>query len=86
MIFIIIVCHRLIEFLSLVLVIYALLSWFPGARESQLGRILDSFVEPILRPFRRLPLQFAGLDFTIVVVLFLLQLLDRLIAQLILFV
>ncbi|WP_019771375.1 YggT family protein, partial [Streptococcus sobrinus] len=50
----------------------------PGARESWLGRALEEFFEPLLSPLRRLPLQIAGLDFTIVVAIVILQFLARL--------
>lgn len=50
---------------SLILVAFALLSWFPNAYNTQLGRFLETLTKPILQPLRRLPLQFAGLDFTV---------------------
>ena len=70
--------------ISSVLVIYALMSWFPGARESKLGRIIENLVEPILSPFQRLNLQFSGLDFTVIAALFALQCLERLLIYLLL--
>ena len=50
---------------SIVLVAFALLSWFPNAYDTPLGRFLTTLVNPILRPLRRLPLQVAGLDFSV---------------------
>lgn len=35
------------------LIIYILMSWFPNARESQIGSILTRLCEPFLEPFRR---------------------------------
>ena len=59
--------------LSLILVIYALMSWFPGAYQTLIGRLILRISESILKPFRRLPLQFAGLDWTVYIVLLLIH-------------
>ena len=50
---------------ELVLIIYALLSWFPNASESALAKMVQRIVEPFLSLFRKIPLQFGGLDFTV---------------------
>ncbi|KFN04449.1 YggT family protein [Bacillus clarus] len=42
-----------IEIYSWALIIYILLSWFPGARESAFGEFLARICEPYLEPFRR---------------------------------
>ncbi|WP_083378592.1 YggT family protein [Enterococcus timonensis] len=68
---------EVVNIYSIALVIYALLSWFPGGYGSALGRFLTRICEPYLSIFRKLPLQFAGLDFSIIVALFGLQLLTR---------
>lgn len=73
---------NIIQIYSIILVIYALLSWFPGAPESALGQMVHRLVEPFLRLFKKLPLQFAGLDFTVLVAILLLNFLERLVAQL----
>lgn len=73
---------RLIDIYSLALVVYALLSWFPGGYESGLGRFLERICEPFLQIFRRLNLNFAGLDFSILVAMFSLQILSRIIVRL----
>ena len=44
----------LIQIYSWALIIYILMSWFPNARESGIGRILTSICEPYLDPFRRI--------------------------------
>ncbi len=75
--YILIVLLKTVEFYSYLLLAYALLSWFPGAYDSWLGRLLNRLVEPIIKPFRRLNLQFAGLDFTILAVMLALNLLSR---------
>lgn len=73
---------NIIQIYSIILVIYALLSWFPGAPESALGQMVHRPVEPFLSLFKKLPLQFAGLDFTVLVAILLLNFLERLVAQL----
>lgn len=55
---------------------------FPGAPESALGQMVHRLVEPFLSLFKKLPLQFAGLDFTVLVAILLLNFLERLVAQL----
>ena len=50
--------NRLVYLYTILLVVYALMSWFPG---QLLGRIC----EPFLDLFRRLPLQFGGIDFSV---------------------
>lgn len=72
----------ILQIYSFVLVAYALLSWLPGAYDSALGHFLASICEPFLSIFRRLPLQFAGFDFSIWVAFIFLSLLQRFIAQL----
>lgn len=73
---------NIIQIYSIILVIYALLSWFPGAPESALGQMVHRLVEPFLSLFKKLPLQFEGLDFTVLVAILLLNFLERLVAQL----
>ncbi|WP_314654235.1 YggT family protein [uncultured Streptococcus sp.] len=73
---------NIIQIYSIILVIYALLSWFPGAPESALGQMVHRLVEPFLSLFKKLPLQLAGLDFTVLVAILLLNFLERLVAQL----
>lgn len=73
---------NIIQIYSIILVIYALLSWFPGAPESALGQMVHRLVEPFLSLFKKLHLQLAGLDFTVLVAILLLNFLERLVAQL----
>lgn len=39
---------NIIQIYSIILVIYALLSWFPGAPQSTLGQMVHRLVEPFL--------------------------------------
>ncbi|TWT12191.1 YggT family protein [Streptococcus sp. sy004] len=73
MVLVILVSLRLIQVYSYILFIYAIMSWFPGAYETKLGQIIVGLVEPLLTPFKKFRLVFAGLDFTIFLVMFLLN-------------
>lgn len=64
---------RVVNVAEILLVVYALLSWFPEAYDTSLGRIIRQIVNPILAPFRRLNLVFAGVDFSIIVIVLLLN-------------
>ncbi|MGT2924546.1 YggT family protein [Streptococcus caviae] len=75
--YIVFILARAIEVYSFLLVVYALLSWFPDAYHTWLGRLLVDIVEPVIKPFRRFNLQFAGLDFTIIIIILLLNLLKQ---------
>jgi len=44
---------RAITLYSFALIIYILMSWFPGARESQFGYFLGRICEPYLEQFRK---------------------------------
>ena len=74
---------RVVNVAEILLVVYALLSWFPGAYQTKFGEFLTRIVEPYLKLFRRLPLQFAGLDFTVWVAILALNLLNRVVFYLI---
>nr|WP_208920695.1 YggT family protein [Enterococcus cecorum] len=56
------------------LVIYALLSWFPGGYQSKFGQLLSKICEPYLSIFDRVKLQFGPVDFTILFAVLVLQL------------
>jgi YggT family protein len=48
---------------------YVLLSWFPNARESFIGNLLGTLVEPYLRPFRRFIPSIGPIDISPIVAL-----------------
>ena len=62
---------------SMILVAFALLSWFPNAYNTQLGKFLETLCKPILEPSKRLPLQIAGLDFSVWIALILIRMISR---------
>lgn len=81
--FIIRIISNAINVYSLVMLIYAVLSWFPGGYETALGKLVISVVEPFLRLFRGLPLQFGRRDFTVMVAFFVLKFLNVLVLWLV---
>ena len=81
--FVIRAISNLFDLYSIALIVYALLSWSPGAYQTEFGEFLTRIVEPYLKLFRRLPLQFAGLDFTVWVAILALNLLNRVVFYLI---
>lgn len=45
--------YYLVEIYSMALIVYILMSWFPNARETSIGRFLEKICEPYLEPFRK---------------------------------
>lgn len=43
-----------LEIYSYALIIYILMSWFPGARESSFGEFFAKICDPYLEPFRKI--------------------------------
>ncbi|HEL2383169.1 TPA: YggT family protein [Streptococcus suis] len=79
--FFIVILLKIVEIYSYLLLAFALLSWFPMLYSSTIGRIIKWLVEPLVRPFRRLNLQFFGLDFTVMVAMFALNFGTRILVQ-----
>ncbi|GFH41222.1 YggT family protein [Lactococcus insecticola] len=70
--------YKLITVYEWILIAYALMSWVPGLQSSKVGEIIGRLARPFLSIFDRLPLQFAGLDFTIVIAIIALNCIQRL--------
>ncbi|PLT34286.1 YggT family protein [Bacillus sp. V5-8f] len=62
-----------IRIYSYALIVYILMSWFPSARETSIGRFLARICEPYLEPFRRFIPSIAMIDFSPIVALLVLQ-------------
>lgn len=77
MIFLIRMIYNAVDIYSLILVAFAVMSWFPGAYESSLGRWSVALVKPVLAPLQRLPLQIAGLDLSVWVAIVLVRFLGE---------
>lgn len=71
---------RLLWVYSYILLAYSLLSWFPGAYDTALGQFVAKLSEPILKPFKRLNLNFGGLDFSVMLAMFSMYFLARLLS------
>ncbi|MGY3749695.1 YggT family protein [Vagococcus acidifermentans] len=65
---------EVVHIYSIILVIYALLSWFPGAYDTALGRFIIKISRPYLSLFDHLNLSFGPIDFTIIVAILALEL------------
>ncbi|WP_243298190.1 YggT family protein [Bacillus litorisediminis] len=66
-----------INIYSIALIIYVLLSWFPGARDSVVGEFLGKICEPYLEPFRKIIPPIAMLDISPIVAFITLNLAQR---------
>lgn len=64
------------------LVLYALLSWFPGAYESTFGQLISKICEPYLRLFDRFNLSIGMIGFNIMVAIIVLNLATSVLATL----
>ncbi len=62
-----------INIYSWLLIIYILLSWFPGAKESSFGEILSKMCEPFLEPFRKIIPPLGMIDLSPLVAIFVLR-------------
>lgn len=65
----------LINVYSTLLAVYALLSWFPQAYATKLGQWIRRLCDPYLSYFDRF--QFGGLSFSVILGIFVLQLLSQ---------
>jgi YggT family protein len=70
------VLNNLLTAYIAVLFIYAVVSWFPGARGRWVA-LLASVVEPVLMPVRRIIPPIGGLDIAFLIVFLVLQLVVR---------
>jgi YggT family protein len=62
---------------TILLFVYAILSWIPDLRRGRFADLLASVVEPVLMPIRRVIPPVGGLDLAFLVVILVLQLLVR---------
>ena len=73
---------RIFDFYSLLVFVWCILSWFPIPREGLLADVvsaIDALVRPFVDVFRRLLPPFGGLDFSPILALVALRLIERLI-------
>lgn len=67
------IINRLFELYSLAIVVYVLMSWFPGAQQSKFGEFLGRICDPYLDFFDRFIPPIAGISFSPIVALIALQ-------------
>lgn len=65
--FIVWAINSLINLYVMLIVIWCLLTWFPGASQSALGQFLDRLVHPYLEIFERIIPPLGGVSFSPVV-------------------
>lgn len=73
MVLLYLILSKLLEYYGYAIIIYILMSWFPGARESSIGRFMGAIVEPYLEPFRRMIPPLGMIDISPIVAIFLLS-------------
>ena len=67
----------LFKVIYFLLVVRIILSWFQISAYSDVTSVLYRITDPILLPFRKLPLQIGGIDFSPVVAFILITFLDH---------
>lgn len=72
MVFIFTILSKLIQLYMLLIFVFVLMSWFPGAYQTKLGQWLIKLCMPYLKIFRFIP-PFLGLDFSPIVAILLLE-------------
>lgn len=60
----------LMQLLGYLLVVRALLSWFPNARENQLVQYIYEFTDPIIIPLRRIIPPIGMIDLSVMIAVF----------------
>lgn len=65
--------HTILQFYTVAVLVYALLSWVAPGNDSPATRLLGRLCEPLLRPVRRVVPPLGGLDFSALFVLIGLQ-------------
>lgn len=68
----------LLNLLILVIVFHALASWFPSIRNSKIYAFADRIVSPMLEPIRSVIKPINGLDFSPMILIFLIYLIKYL--------
>lgn len=68
----------LINLLIILVLVHAVGSWVPQIRESKAYALIDKLISPLLEPIRRVLPTAGGLDFSPLVLLFILYLIKHL--------
>lgn len=76
------ILSAVIEFYSIALIIYILMSWFPSARESAIGQFFAKICEPYLDIFRKFIPPLGMIDISPIVAILVLNLAKSGVSQL----
>lgn len=68
---------RFFQFYQWVLIIYALLSWLPGASQSGFGQLIHRLARPYLDIFDRYIPPIGPVSFNVIIAIFVLNLIQR---------
>nr|WP_318765916.1 YggT family protein [Lactiplantibacillus carotarum] len=71
------IISRLFQLYQLAIIVFILMSWFPGAYNTGVGRFLGRICDPFLSIFRRFIPAIAGLDFSPIIAILVLQFAER---------
>jgi YggT family protein len=69
--------YWLVNIYTMLLFVYAIVSWFPDLRRGRWVNYLAAIIEPVLIPIRRVVPPLGGLDLAFLILFFALQLLVR---------
>ena len=75
------IIHLALQLLIILVIVYALGSWFPQMRENRFYRILEGIVEPLLEPIRKVVPYVGGVDISPAILIFILILIDRVLTR-----
>ena len=81
--YLVVLVNTVVQLLTLVLIVHALLSFAPLAPWHPVRRFVAQIAEPIVRPFRNLIPPMGMFDFSIMIALFAIQILGQLVVLLI---
>ena len=70
------IINGLFQLYTLAIVVYCLMSWFPGALQTKFGMVLDRIVSPFLNLFHFIPPIF-NIDFSPIIALIVLELVEQ---------
>lgn len=75
---------RLLDVITWMIIIKALMSWFPGAMDSKIYQIISELTDPIEAPVRKAMSKFTGgpVDFSPMISIIILMVISRLIMRL----
>ncbi|SFA75222.1 MULTISPECIES: YggT family protein [unclassified Bacillus (in: firmicutes)] len=75
------ILSKVFELYYWALIIYILMSWFPSARETSIGRLFTRICEPYLEPFRKIIPPIGMIDISPIVAILVLRFASNGLAQ-----